>query len=114
MAEKITPEYLRKVPIFESLSDAELQAIIDSPDNGYEEYEMKQGIIREAEIGDCMYVILEGTVEVSIKSSGGGREIAIATLREGDFFGEIGMFDDNAAGGVGPDTSAHLRATDER
>ena len=88
MAEIITPEYLKKVPIFASLTDAELKAIIGSPDNGYEEYGMKQGIIREAEIGDCMYVILEGTVEVSIKSSGGGREIAIATLREGDFFGE--------------------------
>lgn len=88
MAEIITPAYLKKVPIFASLTDAELKAIIDSPDNSYEEYGMKQGIIREAEIGDCMYIILEGTVEVSIKGGGGGREIAIATLREGDFFGE--------------------------
>ncbi len=88
MAEIITPAYLKKVPIFASLTDAELKAIISSPDNSYEEYGMKQGIIREAEIGDCMYVILEGTVEVSIKGGGGGREIAIATLREGDFFGE--------------------------
>lgn len=88
MSETITPAYLKKIPLFASLTDAELKAIIDSPDNGYEEYGMKQGIIREAEIGDCMYVILEGTVEVSIKGGGGGREIAIATLREGDFFGE--------------------------
>lgn len=85
---KVAPELLRKVPLFASLSDAELNEIINSPDNGYEEYGMKQGIIREAEIGDCMYVILEGTVEVSIKGGGGGREIAIATLRDGDFFGE--------------------------
>ncbi len=84
----INPSHLRKVPIFASLSDAELNEIINSPDNGYEEYGMKKGIIREAEIGDCMYVILEGTVEVSIKGGGSGREIAIATLREGDFFGE--------------------------
>ena len=88
MAEFITPQDLKKVPLFAALSNAELKAIIDSPDNGYEEYDVKQGIIREAEIGDCMYVILEGTVEVSIKSAGGGREITIATLREGDFFGE--------------------------
>jgi CRP-like cAMP-binding protein len=84
----ISPSHLSKIPLFASLSDTELKAIINSPDNGYEEYEMKQGIIREEEIGDCMYVILEGTVEVSIKSGTGGREIAIATLREGDFFGE--------------------------
>jgi CRP-like cAMP-binding protein len=88
MADLITPNYLRKVPLFSSLSDDELNGIINSKDNGYEEYGMKQGIIREQEIGDCMYVILEGTVEVSIKGGGGGREITIATLREGDFFGE--------------------------
>lgn len=88
MTDNIKAEHLRKVPLFASLSDAELNGIINSPDNGYEEYGMKQGIIREEEIGDCMYVILEGTVEVSIKGGGGGREIAIATLREGDFFGE--------------------------
>ena len=85
---KISPSYLSKIPIFASFSNAELQEIINSPDNGYEEYGMKQGIIREEEIGDCMYVILEGTVEVSIKGSTGGREISIATLRAGDFFGE--------------------------
>ncbi len=84
----INPSQLRKVPIFASLSDDELNQIINSPDNGYEEYDMKKGIIREDEIGDCMYVILEGTVEVSIKGGGSGREIAIATLRAGDFFGE--------------------------
>lgn len=85
---KINPSYLSKVPIFASLSNDELQEIINSSDNGYEEYEMKQAIIREEEIGVCMYVILEGTVEVSIKGSSGGREITIATLRAGDFFGE--------------------------
>jgi CRP-like cAMP-binding protein len=84
----ISPKHLSKVPIFSSLSNDELKEIINSPDNGYETYDMKQGIIREAEIGDCMYVILEGTVEVSIRGGGGGREISIATLREGDFFGE--------------------------
>jgi CRP-like cAMP-binding protein len=86
--DKISPSDLNKIPIFASLSNAELQEIINSPDNGYEEYDMKQGIIREEEIGECMYVILEGTVEVSIKGSAGGREISIATLRKGDFFGE--------------------------
>ncbi len=46
---KINPSYLSKIPIFASLSNDELQEIINSPDNGYEEYEMKQAIIREEE-----------------------------------------------------------------
>lgn len=84
----ISPDLLRKVPIFSSLNDDELMKVINSPDNGYEEYPMKHRIIREEEIGDCMYVILEGTAEVSIKGGTTGRDISIATLREGDFFGE--------------------------
>jgi CRP-like cAMP-binding protein len=86
-AESVTPELLSKIPLFASLSHDELTEIIKSPDNGYEEYAMKARIIREEEIGDCMYVILDGTVEVSISGSS-GREISIATLRKGDFFGE--------------------------
>ena len=87
-AERITPELLSKIPIFASLSPDELQQIINSPDNGYEEYGMKQRIIREEEIGDCMYVVLDGTVEVSIRGGSSNRELTIATLRKGDFFGE--------------------------
>ncbi len=84
----IKPELLAAVPIFASLNRAELESIINSADNGYEAFEMKERIIREEEIGECMYVILEGTVEVSIRGGSGGREITIATLRPGDFFGE--------------------------
>lgn len=87
-SDSINPDLLSKIPLFESLNRDELQGIIDSPDNGYEEYEMKQRIIREEEIGDCMYVLLDGTVEVSIKGDNSNREITIATLRKGDFFGE--------------------------
>ncbi|MFQ5659524.1 MAG: cyclic nucleotide-binding domain-containing protein [Gammaproteobacteria bacterium] len=90
MAELLTdPGYLRKIPVFDSLTDDELMRIIQSPDNGIEEYDAKQMIIRESEIGECMYVIIEGTVEVSIRGADAlGREITIATLRAGDFFGE--------------------------
>ncbi|MEQ8427959.1 MAG: cyclic nucleotide-binding domain-containing protein [Gammaproteobacteria bacterium] len=86
-AEAVTPELLSKIPIFAALSNEELAQIIKSPDNSYEEYNAKQRIIREEEIGDCMYVVLDGTVEVSIRG-GSNRDITIATLRRGDFFGE--------------------------
>ena len=98
MTEKFTDiELLRKVPVLSSLSDAELQHIVNSPDNGIVEYKPKELIIRESEIGDCMYVVLEGAVDVSIRGEGGGvigREISIATLRAGDFFGESSLSSD--------------------
>jgi hypothetical protein len=77
---------LRKVPIFNSLSDTELTQIVKAPENGIVEYGMKETIIKESEIGDCMYVILDGSVEVLMR--GMGRDVTIATLRAGDFFGE--------------------------
>jgi CRP-like cAMP-binding protein len=79
---------LKNIPIFRSLSDDLLQGILNAPENGIEEYEPKHLIIRESEIGDCMYIILEGAVEVLIRAESSNREISIATLRAGDFFGE--------------------------
>lgn len=98
MTEKFTDiELLRKIPVLSALSDTELQRIVNSPDNKIEEYQPKELIIRESEIGDCMYVVLEGAVDVSIRGEGGGvigREISIATLRAGDFFGESSLNSD--------------------
>jgi CRP-like cAMP-binding protein len=81
-------QLLKNIPIFRSLSDDFLQGILNAPENGIVEYEPKHLIIRESEIGDCMYIVLEGTVEVLIRAESSNREISIATLRAGDFFGE--------------------------
>lgn len=89
-AKKVDPEVLRKIPIFSSMSKAELEGILNAPENGIEEFGPKQTIVREAEIAECMYVILEGAAEVLLRGADAfvGREVAIATLRPGDFFGE--------------------------
>src|SRR3972149_1599435 len=79
---------LKNTPIFRSLNDDLLEGILNAPENGIKEYAPKQLIIRESEIGDCMYIILEGTVEVLIRAESSNRDISIATLRAGDFFGE--------------------------
>ena len=79
---------LKNTPIFRSLNDDLLQSILNAPENGIKEYTPKQLIIRESEIGDCMYIVLEGAVEVLIRAESSNRDISIATLRAGDFFGE--------------------------
>lgn len=85
---QLQADLLKNIPIFRSLSEELLQGILEAEENGIEEFEPKQRIIRESEIGNCMYIILEGAVEVSIRAESSSREIVIATLREGDFFGE--------------------------
>jgi CRP-like cAMP-binding protein len=48
-------------------------------------------IIRQGEPGDCMYEIQEGQVEVVKEKD--GKEIQLAVLGKGDFFGEMAIFD---------------------
>ena len=87
--QSIDPGILRKIPIFSSLSERDILRILQAPENGIEEFGMKETIVKESEVGDCMYVVLDGAVEVFIRGTGGrGRELPIATLRAGDFFGE--------------------------
>ena len=48
-------------------------------------------IIRQRDPGDCMYVIQEGKAEVLRETN--GIEVQLAVLNEGDFFGEMAIFD---------------------
>ena len=48
-------------------------------------------IIRQGEVGHCMYVIQEGKVEVLIESD--GKEIQVAVREQGDFIGEMAIFE---------------------
>ncbi len=48
-------------------------------------------IIRQGEIGECMYVIQSGKVEVFKVQ--GNSEMHLGTIGEGDFFGEMALLD---------------------
>jgi len=48
-------------------------------------------IIRQGEMEDCMYVVQEGQVEVFQEN--GNKEVRLAVLGEGDFFGEMAIFE---------------------
>ncbi len=48
-------------------------------------------IIKQGTLGNCLYVIQEGRVEV-IKEHG-EKEIKVAELGETEFFGEMGLFE---------------------
>jgi CRP/FNR family cyclic AMP-dependent transcriptional regulator len=65
-------------------------------------YEDGEIIIQQGETGDSLYVILEGQVEVILLQEAGARRLAV--LGEGDFFGEMEIFDASSA------RSASIRA----
>ena len=54
-------------------------------------YHDGDSIIQQGETGDCMYVVQSGQVEVVHATEGKDRRLAL--LGEGDFFGEMAIFD---------------------
>ena len=58
------------------------------------EYSKGEIVFRQGSEGDCMYVIMEGRVEVVSESN--GNSVRIAVLEKGDFFGEMAIFQKEA------------------
>ncbi|HEY5741249.1 MAG TPA: cyclic nucleotide-binding domain-containing protein, partial [Terrimicrobiaceae bacterium] len=81
---------LAKFTVFAELSQEELHTLIEQ--SSTESYPAGELIIHAGEEGHCMYVILQGSVLVSVKKGNG--EIELAKLSAGDFFGEVALVDD--------------------
>jgi signal-transduction protein with cAMP-binding, CBS, and nucleotidyltransferase domain len=82
---------LRGIEIFEALSVSELAAIASVT----EEIICPPGetVIKEGDTGETMYLIIKGEVSV-IKGQGGDHEIELDRISEGDYFGEMALFED--------------------
>jgi CRP/FNR family transcriptional regulator, cyclic AMP receptor protein len=91
---------LAKFTVFAELGRDELHTLLEQ--SAVETYSEGEIIIHSGEIGHCMYVILRGSVRVTVPDSG---QIELARLSVGDFFGEVALVDD------GP-RSANVIATD--
>ncbi|OUS28355.1 transcriptional regulator Crp [Gammaproteobacteria bacterium 45_16_T64] len=59
-------------------------------------YPAKSTLIYAGDESDALYYIIKGTVTVIIEDDD-GREMIMAYLNEGDFFGEMGLFDNEAS-----------------
>jgi flavin-dependent dehydrogenase len=53
-------------------------------------YQNGEIIVRQGEVGDCMYVIQEGFVEVFFESD--GQQVQLNVLGKNEFFGEMAIF----------------------
>jgi CRP-like cAMP-binding protein len=50
-----------------------------------------EAIVRQGDVGDCMYVVQDGRVEVVQETPTGDRHLTF--LETGDFFGEMALFE---------------------
>src|SRR5437773_1177274 len=81
---------LRGVPLFAALDDDAAEELC-----GYlHPVELKGGsrLFRVGDSGDAMYIIESGRVRITVTDAD-GREVILASLGHGDFFGEIAMLD---------------------
>lgn len=81
---------LKKVPLFAQMSLEQLEAIsrIVTETAVFE----SEVIFKENEMGDRLYVIVEGRVAV-VKNYRTSHEVVLATLKETDYFGEMAILD---------------------
>lgn len=90
----MTPEkarFLQRVPLFEGLEDEYLNMLADL----LLERRFPKGevIFFEGDRGDALYMIRSGTVKV-YRVAEDGREKTLALFGDGEFFGEMALFDE--------------------
>ena len=83
-------ELLKNVSIFNGLSGDELGYI--SKKMVPKSYDVGQVIILEESEGDDCFFVTEGSVKIT-RLSKDGREVILAILNEGEFFGEMALLD---------------------
>ncbi len=59
-------------------------------------YKAKSTILCAGDVSDSLYYIVKGSVAIVIEDDD-GREMIVTYLNQGDFFGEMGLFEDDAS-----------------
>jgi len=85
---RVLDKILAVSPLFGILTDSDRKSMLDS--FKMKHYEEGTAVIREGEEGDALYIIKNGKASV-ITGEGGHKEIKLAELKEGDFFGEVSL-----------------------
>lgn len=88
----VTVDALRSMPIFESLSVERLVPIACA--SVFRKATRGSTILRAGDRTDYVYFILSGTLKVLV-SDEEGREVILSIIGPGEFFGEMGVLDDN-------------------
>lgn len=89
-AEKIE-QALARIRLFKGIKPAGLRRIAAIASE--EQYKLGHVIFREGEVGNALYLLLEGKIRISREVSGMGEE-ALAVLGPGDAFGEMALIDE--------------------
>jgi CRP-like cAMP-binding protein len=81
---------LRRLKLFADLTEDQIAIFVSLVEPV--EVTLNDAIVRMNQLGNSMYLILNGEVQVSRTT--GGRETVLARLETGDFFGEMCLFEE--------------------
>ena len=81
-------DVLKTVPIFSDLADAKLRSVVGKMIS--KSYKKGRIIIEEESVGNHCYFLTQGRVKIT-QSSSNEREVILALLGPGDFFGEMSL-----------------------
>src|SRR4029078_3376754 len=95
--------FLRTVPLFTKLEDAELQRFAELTRE--KSYPKGSVILFEDDPGDSLFVVRDGRVKVVLIGED-GREVILGVLGVGEYFGELSLIDDRPR-------SAHVIAMED-
>jgi CRP-like cAMP-binding protein len=83
---------LRRTVLFEDFTEEELARCVELLDPVTAS--AGEIVVHQDDLGDCMYIVVAGHCRVVHHSE--GRDITLATLKDGDFFGELALVDEGA------------------
>jgi len=81
---------LNKIPLFNSLSDSDLKTLSESV--RLRSLKKGQTLFQKGDEGSSLYIIKEGTIKIVLPSRLGD-EVIVTIFSDGDFFGEMALFD---------------------
>ena len=88
---KLNPLLLRQVPLFAAFSSQQIETLLNYVQ--HKSYPRGVFVMQAGDETDSLYVILSGKVKVVINDDQ-GREVILGFMGAQDFFGEMGILDD--------------------
>jgi CRP-like cAMP-binding protein len=85
-----TPELLRRVPLFEQLSDTQALSLMGALEK--KRFKRSDRLVDAGQKSNMLFVILSGTANVVVNNST-GKELVLASLGVGDCIGEMSLLD---------------------
>ncbi len=78
-----------KIELFKTLDEKQISEIVKMGTVNF--YEIDSTIFEEGDDGDTMYVVIDGSVKISIQSGNGN--VVLSRMEKGSFFGEMAVID---------------------